>query len=88
MQSPTPQNVRSARESAGLTQGAAARLVYVQLRAWQRWESGERSMPAGLWELFGIKAPRPDALSTADLGAEAVAAFERQHAALADPELP
>ena len=39
----------------GLTQSEAASLVHVQLRAWQWWESGQRKMPVGLWELFLIK---------------------------------
>jgi DNA-binding transcriptional regulator YiaG len=53
---PTPAEVRAAREAAGLTQTAAATLVHVDLRSWQRWESGERTMSPAHWELFGIKA--------------------------------
>lgn len=58
MSSPPPAEIRALRESAGLSQSAAAALVHVQLRAWQRWEAGDRAMPAGLWELFGIKTNR------------------------------
>ena len=39
----------------GVTQQQAAGMVHVTLRAWQHWESGQRTMPAGLWELFVIK---------------------------------
>lgn len=57
---PTPDEIRAAREAAGLTQTEAARLICATLRAWQGWEAGvgtpgHRRMPAGLWELFGIK---------------------------------
>lgn len=58
---PTPAEVRTAREAAGLTQAQAAALVYASLRNWQQWEQGEgassaRRMHPGLWELFMIKA--------------------------------
>lgn len=52
---PTPAQVRAAREAAGLTQGAAGAVVHVDLRSWQRWESGERTMHVAFWELFLMK---------------------------------
>ena len=52
---PTADMVRTARESAGLTQTQAASLVHGSLRAWQQWEAGDRRMHAGLWELFRLK---------------------------------
>lgn len=58
---PSPDEIRAAREAAGLTQAQAAALVYANLRAWQRWEADEqttetaRRMHPGLWELFRIK---------------------------------
>ncbi|ARL77616.1 helix-turn-helix domain-containing protein [Burkholderia pseudomallei] len=52
---PTPAQVRAARDAAGLTQTAAGALVHVDLRSWQRWESGERTMHVAFWELFLIK---------------------------------
>lgn len=52
---PTPAQVVSAREGAGLTQTQAAQLIYSTLRTWQSWELGERKMPPGLFELFIIK---------------------------------
>lgn len=58
---PGAEEVRAAREAAGLTQTEAARLIYCTLRAWQDWEGGQRRMHPGLWELWQIKigeAPR------------------------------
>ncbi len=55
MQSPAPTEIRAARERAGLTQTQAAQLVHGTMRAWQEWESGNRKMNPGLWELFNIK---------------------------------
>ncbi len=55
MTSPTPEQVRAARLAAGLTQPAAAKLIYSTLRTWQDWEYGVTPMHPGLWELFGIK---------------------------------
>lgn len=52
---PAPEEVLAARESAGLTQSAAARLVYSTLTAWQKWEWGMRSMHPALYELFRLK---------------------------------
>jgi putative transcriptional regulator len=57
---PTPDEVRSARETAGLTQTQAAEMVRGTLRAWQGWEAPEgepaaRRMHPGLWELFHLK---------------------------------
>jgi DNA-binding transcriptional regulator YiaG len=54
--SPTPAAIRAAREAAGLTQLAAARIAYSTLRAWQWWESGGRAMHPAIWELWTIKA--------------------------------
>jgi putative transcriptional regulator len=54
---PTPQQVREAREAAGMTQSEAARLVLSSLSAWQRWEAPSddeqaRRMHPGLFRLF------------------------------------
>nr|WP_287965151.1 helix-turn-helix transcriptional regulator [Diaphorobacter sp.] len=38
-----------------MTQTEAAETVHMSMRAWQQWESGERTMPQGLFELFMIK---------------------------------
>ncbi len=53
---PTPDDIRSARKGAGLTQTNAATLVGAALRTWQEWEAGDSRMHPGLWELFLIKA--------------------------------
>jgi DNA (cytosine-5)-methyltransferase 1 len=55
-ESPEPEKIKALRERFGLTQSEAATQVHVKLRAWQWWESGNRKMPIGLWELFLIKA--------------------------------
>lgn len=57
---PTPQEIREYRQSIGLSQTAAAELIYSTLRTWQGWEADEaadwnRKMHPGLWELFLIK---------------------------------
>ena len=56
---PTPDEIRAAREAAGLTQTAAAELVHSTMRAWQWWESGDRAMHPAMWELFRLKV-RPE----------------------------
>lgn len=52
---PTKDQVRSARDAAGLTQAESAQIVYVTSHAWHYWETGKRAMPAAAWELFLIK---------------------------------
>lgn len=52
---PSHEEIRSAREAAGLTQTQAAELVHSKLRTWQQWEAGDNRMHPGLWELFMIK---------------------------------
>ena len=53
--SPDPEDVRAARNSAGLTQEQAAQVIGATRRAWQEWEAGRRNMPGAKWELFQIK---------------------------------
>ncbi len=52
---PEPDAIKAARVHASLTQTQAGQVVHASLRAWQQWESGERGMPPGLFELFMIK---------------------------------
>lgn len=57
---PQPAEIRAAREAAGLTLAECAELVYVGLRAWQRYETERtskewRPMHPSMWELFRIK---------------------------------
>jgi len=54
-QGPTPDAIREARTTAGLTQTEAAQTVRGSLRGWQQWEAGDRAMPPGLFELFMLK---------------------------------
>lgn len=60
MRSPTPAEIRAARNGAGLTQTTAAALIGKPLRTWQGWETTEgiaahRKMDAALWELWQLK---------------------------------
>lgn len=52
---PKPDQIRAAREAAGLTQTEAAKLIYCGLRAWQEWEHANREMHPAFWELFKLK---------------------------------
>lgn len=52
---PSPAEIKGARESLGISQTQAGAIVYVTLRAWQRWESGEAPMHPAFWELFDKK---------------------------------
>lgn len=51
---PTPDTLRAIRTQVGLTQAQAARLAFVSVRAWVKYESGERSIPAPTWALFRL----------------------------------
>lgn len=52
---PTPAEIRAARAESGLSQTAAARVIYCTLRGWQEWEAGNRRMHPAMWELWRIK---------------------------------
>lgn len=55
---PKPAVIKAARELAGLTQTAAAALVYSTMRTWQDWEAegdSNRRMHPAIWELWLIK---------------------------------
>jgi len=58
MNNPTPDQIKQTRKDAGLTQTAAALLIYKTCRAWQQYEKGDRAMDLALFELFMIKAAR------------------------------
>jgi DNA-binding transcriptional regulator YiaG len=58
---PKPMDIKKARIKAGLSQTAAAELLYTSVGTWQQWESEEgtdahRRMHPAFWELFQIKA--------------------------------
>lgn len=55
---PTGDEIRRAREAAGLTQTEAGELVHSSLRTWQQWEAEDRKMHPGFWELFQIKSKK------------------------------
>ena len=65
---PTPIQIREARQSAGLTQAQAGKLLHSGQVQFARWESGSRKMHPAFWELFCIKtracAFNPSALSS------------------------
>lgn len=44
--------IRETRDGVCQTQTQAAATVYASLRAWQRWERGDRAMPRASWELY------------------------------------
>lgn len=52
---PAPDEIRAAREAAGLSQTEAAALIHCALRGWQEWEAGNRRMHPAFWELWRIK---------------------------------
>jgi putative transcriptional regulator len=57
-ESPSPEQIRAAREAAGLTQRAAAELIHASLRGWEDWEAGRRNMHPAFFELFTLKTSR------------------------------
>ena len=52
---PKPEQIKARRQQAGITQAAAAELVYITKAGWQHFEYGRRVMPRSTWELFQIK---------------------------------
>jgi putative transcriptional regulator len=55
LKSPPAEKIKITRKTFGLTQKESAEMVHSSIRAWQLWEAGDRTMPAGIWELFVIK---------------------------------
>ena len=55
---PTPEAIATARQRASHTQAQAAASVGVSARAWQQYESGDRSMPASAWWLYLLRVGR------------------------------
>lgn len=57
-QSPTPDEVRAARQAARHTQAEAAAAVHLTPRSWRAWEDtgpSSRHMPGACWELYLLK---------------------------------
>jgi len=63
---PTPDQIRAAREAAGLTQSQAAALVCSTLPRWQEWEYGKHRMHPGLWRLFRATLAHPEIFDALD----------------------
>jgi DNA-binding transcriptional regulator YiaG len=55
IEQPSKELVKQARENAGLSQSAAAALVWITRDAWAKYESGSRPMNLAGFELFLIK---------------------------------
>ena len=53
---PTPAEIKAARQAAGLSQPAAAALIYCSFRTWQDWEAGIAQPHPAFWELWCLKA--------------------------------
>lgn len=64
---PTPEEIRALRSRLGLTQAEAASRALVTPRAWIKYESGEREIPAPTWALFRL---RTGVISLSDLDRE------------------
>ena len=60
LNNPTPEQIKKSRLNAGLTQAQAAAVIHKKLLAWQRYESGDRSMDCALYELFMLKTGQID----------------------------
>lgn len=56
----SPSTIKEKRLEAGLTQAQAARVVYVHVRTWIRWETGDIPMPRMAWELFTLRTGTSD----------------------------
>ncbi len=52
---PSPEEIKQARLDAGLTQRAAADLLYLDTNTWKSWEYGINPMPQDRWEHFLTK---------------------------------
>jgi putative transcriptional regulator len=57
---PDAWRIAKARERAGHSQSQAARVIYVSVQAWQKWEQAVNRMPPGLFELYLIKTGQLD----------------------------
>lgn len=50
-----PEKVKQMRANLGMTQTEMANLLYVSLRHYQSWESGQYDMPMAKYELLCLK---------------------------------
>jgi DNA-binding transcriptional regulator YiaG len=54
----TAEEIRTARESLGLSQSQAARMVGVTKRCWQYYEAGKRNIPEPVARLLRLSSRR------------------------------
>lgn len=52
---PKPEDIKSLRARAGMTQSEFGNLTHATVRTVHAWESGARVMPAAKWELTCIR---------------------------------
>lgn len=52
MKPPSADEIRHARERAGLTQPEAAALLFNYVETWEQWEQGATEINLGLWCMF------------------------------------
>ena len=57
-ETPTPEQVRAAREAANQTQAEAAETIWKSEVTWRQWESGIRKMPPVAWWAYNKRARR------------------------------
>ena len=55
---PSPDEIRTWRKAAGLTQSQAAALGGWARITWAQWEAGKRRMHSAAWELVQSKVPK------------------------------
>lgn len=53
---PTPAELAAAQHHTGWSDQDCADAVCVPAPTWRSWKAGERTMPAGAWALFRIRA--------------------------------
>ena len=79
MQQPTPEQIKNARLAAKMTQKQAAETLYINLKSWQKYESGDRSMYPAFFELFLIKTGQKNLLTNTAIGG-IIIPIDQQHA--------
>ena len=52
---PTPEQLKAWRKTEGLSQTKAAEVAGVKLRAWARWEHGDREVPQWLDDVLFVR---------------------------------
>lgn len=60
----TPEQVKNARKSAGLTQAQAASVIHADVSRWGGYECGARNMPFVVFDYFLIKTKQKSITET------------------------